>query len=282
MPNNIKALGQEIEAIDTIGNLTDVFSNLASIQLRAIRQDVLNAKLFFNDLWQVYSQIRTIKKSPGLLSEELGNLAIIITSPAGLGGGSDQKIIQKYLKDKRSKNADVLVVGSNGVNILKAKNIKTIGAFELPDVSKDFSVSPLVDLVGGYKTTIVYYQDYISLGTQNVAELELLSSALELTSEEKVSISTGESKLISPRNFIFEPSIDEVIETLEDTMLATALTQLLMESRLSQLARRFTSMTLASQRARDMKRKLDNTFAGAKRARRDEMTRQTTISMRSK
>lgn len=282
MGNDIKALGEERDTIETIGSLTNVFSNLASIQLRAIRQDVLNAKLFFNDLWDLYSQLRVVGKAHGRRSGDGSVLSIVITSPAGLGGGADQKIINRVIADMEARKSDLCVIGSNGVSIFKARNIKTKFSFEVPDVTKEFSVDPLIDLVQQYKTTFVYYQDYVSLGTQEVAKLELLSSAQELTEEEKVSIALGESTLISPRNFIFEPSIDEVLRLLEDSMVSTALTQLLMESRLSQLARRFTSMTLAHQRARDMKQKLDITYNAARRARRDEMTRQTTIAMRSK
>lgn len=280
MSQNLKRLTSEIKTISTIGTLTNVFGILSSVQIRAIRQDVLNAKIFFNDLWDLYSQLRVEQNPFGQRPGDGEHLAIIITSPLGLGGSSDLNVINDALKNLHEKGSDIVIVGSNGHSLLKTRDVIPVASFEVPDVTKQFSVDPLATFVKAYKSTTVHYHTYISLGTQKISRFEMLNSSQELTQEEKDQIRTGTSELITPDNFIFEPSIEAVLRTLREGMVTTALKQLLMESRLAQLAQHFTSMTLAHDRTKEMKLKLEKNYACAKRAHRDELTRQALASRR--
>lgn len=273
MATDLRSISTELGTVQTIEGLTNVFSNLASIQIRSMRREVLNAKLFFNDLWELYTQLR-VQGGLHLLDTDQ-RLAIAITSPVGLGGGADREILSLLEAELKTHPLDIIVIGSHGVQLLDAAGLKTIGSYELPDISKEFTVEPLVAIVQRYAATSVFYQSYQSLGTQRAAKLELLAAPQELSADEAATLQSGQTTdVISPHNFIFEPSIGEVIQTLEDTMTNTTLTQLLLESRLSQLANRFTNMTLAHDRAKDLQRKLYLQQAAAKRARRDEATRQ--------
>ncbi len=279
MSDRSRALKQNLETIGVIEDLTEVFQNTASVKIRAVRKQVLNSKLFFNDLWQVYRQLRV--ESRVLLEDAAENrktLRLFISSPAGLGGASDAVVLQKLRANYDASKDDVMVLGSHGSALLHDSGIQPVRAFELPDISKPFTVQPIVDVVRSYAATVAYYQSYVSLTVQQPSSLNLLLEAQTLTEEEKLLVERGETEIISSANYIFEPSLEGVCIMLEAAMIKITLTQLVQESGLAQLAGRFTTMTLAHDRA---KRRHKNTvleFLSARRTERDEITREIMVA----
>lgn len=274
-----RALKEELETIGHVEELTEVFQNTASIKIREIRRKVLNSKVFFNDLWGIYQQVRV--ESPVSLRDKAKNdkqLIIFIASPTGLSGASDLQVMSRIKQDYSAAAYDVVVIGSHGLSLLRQNNIQPIRSFETPDIAQTFTVEPILDLVETYQTTIAYFDSYVSLTQQRPTKLELLLEPQQLTEEERTLMREGGVEVIAAGNFIFEPSVDEAILTLEQAMLSTTITQLLFESRLSQLASRFTSMTIAHDRARTEQKKTFYRYLAARRSERDEMSRQIGVA----
>lgn len=278
---NTRELKQQLQTIRDISDLTEVFENTASIKIRAVRQQVLSSKVFFNDLWGLYKQLR-VNEHNSLLEDKANGrgLLLFISAPAGLAGQNDQNSLNDILSLYTPNKHDIMVIGSHGAQLLRQAQLHPIRAFEVPDITKQFTVRPIIEVIKQYHTTTAYYDSYVSLTVQRAAKLQLMLNAQELSDEEKFLIHEGQGELISPENFIFEPSIHTVIDTLEEVMLNTSVAQLLQESRLAQLANRFTSMTMANERAKEQHKKSFLRLLAAKRVERDEMTRQITTSAR--
>lgn len=277
---NIRELKQELQTISDIADLTEVFENTASIKIRAVRQQVLSSKVFFNDLWSLYKQLRVDEHKIIDNPKNGRELMLLIAAPVGLAGQNDQNSLNDILSTYSHTKHDIMVIGSHGAQLLRQANLHPIRAFEVPDITKQFTVRPIIEVIKQYETTTAYYDSYVSLTVQRAAKLRLMLNAQELSDEEKLLIKEGQGEFISPENFIFEPSIHMVIDTLEEVMLNTSVAQLLQESRLAQLANRFTSMTMANERANEQHRKSFLRLLAAKRVERDEMTRQITTSAR--
>ena len=276
-----RLLKDELQTVRVIEDLTEVFQNTASVKIRSIRQQVLSSKMFYNDLWEIYQQLRTetrITLRDAAISTK--ELFLFVASPAGLTGQNDEQILADLKAHYHADRQDVVVIGSHGAQLLKQHGIQPIRAFEVPDITKDFTVGPIVDLIRTYETATAFYDAYISLTTQQAAKRKFLLEAQHLTAEEKAMIETGEAEIIASGNYIFEPSLEVAILTLEQTMLYTTVTQLLLESRLAQLASRFTNMTLAHERAVKQRKHTFLEFLSSKRTERDELTRQITIAAR--
>lgn len=276
-----RQLKDELQTVQVIEDLTEVFQNTASVKIRTIRQQVLSSKMFYNDLWEIYQQLRTETRIT--LRDAASNtkeLFLFIASPAGLTGQNDEQIMADLKAHYHADRQDIVVIGSHGAQLLKQHGIKPIRAFEVPDITKSFTVGPIVDLIRTYESATAYYDAYISLTTQQAAKRQFLLEAQQLTAEEKAMIETGEAEIIASGNYIFEPSLEVAILTLEQTMLNTTVTQLLLESRLAQLASRFTNMTLAHERAVKQRKHTFLEFLSSKRTERDELTRQITIAAR--
>lgn len=276
-----RSLKEELQTVGVIEDLTEVFQNTASVKIRSIRKQVLSSKLFFNDMWAIYQQLRVETKIS--LRDTASNgrqLLLFIASPAGLAGPNDQKIIAELKSEYSSQKHDVVVIGSRGAQLLHQNGIKPVRAFEVPDITKEFSVLPIIEIIKTYDSTIAFYDSYLSLTVQLASKRQLLLDAQELTEEERMLIKIGATEVIASGNYIFEPSLEVAILTLEQAMLQTTVTQLLLESRLAQLASRFTNMTLSHERATRQHKKTFLEFLSARRTERDEMSRQIAVAAR--
>ncbi len=264
---------KQLNEIATIESLTEVFESIASLRIRQVKDRVVSSKKFFTELWLIYSQLRVdpkerLKSQAKNSTKKDKNAIIIITSMGSLSGDIDKKIIDRVLSDIDRKRDDIIVIGARGVVLLAEHKVKPTKVFDLPDITKSIDVSPIIRLIDQYKNTIVYYQTFISLALQDVGKIELLLAARQLGDEQKDD--NNKSDLIYTGDYLFEPSLEEVISYLESMMLGVALTQVILESRLAQYASRFTAMTVANSKARDMKRDMNLKYHSAKRSERDE------------
>lgn len=281
MSNTSREHFKDYQSLGIMENLTEVFQNTASVKIRGIRKQVLSSKLFFNDLWDIYKQLRVETRATVYDSDKRHkHLFIFIASPIGLAGPSDQQIISMLVADHIHGVHDVLVIGSHGAALLKQRLITPISSFETPDITKPFTVEPIIQILRKYKSTTIYYDSYVSLTVQRAAKLELLLAPQELTLEEKQMIETGKTEVIAANNYIFEPSLEHTTVILEQFMINTTIKQLMLESRLAQLASRFTNMTMAHEKVESSQRKAYMSFLSSRRNERDASAREILVAAR--
>jgi F0F1-type ATP synthase gamma subunit len=126
---------------------------------------------------------------------------------------------------------------------------------------------------------MVYYEEYESLGVQDVATIDLLSSMQSMSKE------TSESEVmdvITSQDTIFEPSLEVIADQIEMTMMTLALSQTILESSLAQSASRFNAMALAKKRAVEMLAETQLEFHRAKRSESDRRLREVMVSIKKK
>lgn len=270
---NLKQLEQALDTTDTLGNVTQAFENIASIEIRRIKDRVIASREFFHELWGLYSQLRVSEEevfNPNRNIENNKTALLVVTSDSNLGGEIDQRLINQVLGEYRKEKHDIVVIGSHGESLLRAVGIRPVAVFKLPDVTKKIDVVPMINLVSKYQDSVVYFESFISLSTQRIAHLELLFAVQKLTTLEK---SRTHEELIISGDYIFEPSLQKVVSYMESMMLSTALTEVILESRLAQLASRFNAMSRAHQSAADRTKYLSNSISRLKRQKSDESIR---------
>src|SRR5438270_13263755 len=99
-PNEIE---QDEQSMATLVELTSVFEGIASMRIAQIKNQVLQSTKFFNELWEIYSQLRVDslfsfgreKSDANVIDKEL---YIIITAEGGFSGDIDQKLVQLMLQ----------------------------------------------------------------------------------------------------------------------------------------------------------------------------------------
>ncbi len=255
--------------MSTLVELTSAFEGIASMRIAQIKNQVLQSTKFFNELWQIYSQLRVDAlfsfgrdQNTRVIDKELN---IIITAEGGFSGDIDQKLMQLMLKDFDKDKQDIVVIGHHGAVQLAQRGITYKKYFKLPTKDQNINVMPIVREVQQYRSSKVFYQEYVSLMVQDVKRIELSAAVKERgNSSEKL------EDIISEDTYIFEPSSFAVAAHLERSMMQIAISQLILDSKLAQYASRFRAMSASHQRADESRSDLHLEFNRARRAIKDE------------
>lgn len=279
--SRLQEVAEQRMAMDTIVNLTSVFEGLASMKIAQVKNQVLSSQQFFNELWEIYKQIRV----DSLFRFGRGNekdmihkqLVMVITAEGGFSGDIDQKLIKWMLETYNPEKQDIIVIGHHGALQLLQAKVGFKKYFTLPSRDTNINVRPLVQEVGHYEGTVVYYQTYVSLMTQEIKRIDLQTSVAE---QAKAAGTEQPDQIISEQNYIFEPSTFDVVAHLERSMTEIALSQVILDSKLAQYASRFRAMSMAKDKSNEMAGDLRMQFNRTKRRIQDERLKEMTNGLR--
>lgn len=271
---------KEEKSMATLVELTGVFEGIASMRIAQIKNQVLEATKFFDDLWHIYSQLRVdglFRFGRSQSDEEVIDkvLYIVITAEGGFSGDIDQKLIQLMLDSYDKDKNEIIVIGHHGAIQLSQKGVSYKKYFKLPVKDKNINVTPIIREVQRYKSTFVYYQEYISLMTQEVKRIELSAAVKEQSKQ-----TTESEEIISESNYIFEPSTYDVVDHLESSMMQIAVSQLILNSKLAQYASRFRAMSASHERSEEAKGELRLAYNRARRGIKDERLKEIINGLR--
>jgi F-type H+-transporting ATPase subunit gamma len=262
---------QELYQIHTVEDLTEIFESIASIRISKLRNRVVASKAFFAELWQTYSGLRIDPRQRLKRTERAKagrDVFVAVTGEGSLSGEIDEQIVTTLMEayGKVSTHTDVIVIGSHGQSQLRQRTIPVAKAFSMPTSDSNFSVTDIINSLTQYDRISVFYQTYESLRVQKVARIELIAAVQDLSED----VSDSNVEVVSSRDYIFEPSTDEIADYLESVMMGVALIQVIMESKLASYAARFNAMNSAKNRASDLVDEYDIQYHRAKRAEADE------------
>lgn len=269
-----------INGTNTLVNLTGVFEGIASMRIAQIKSQVLQSQNYFDRLWQMYSQIAIggsfgfgrNKTEDEVIDKEL---FIVITAEGGFSGDIDQKIISWMLEHYDKQKNEIVVIGHHGAIQLAQRGVSFKKYFKLPTKDDNINVAPIIKEVQKYTSTIVFYQTYVSLSVQDVKKISLSKAVEDQGKDAKKT-----SEIINEATYIFEPSVFEVINHLERSMMKIALTQVILESKLAQYASRFRAMTASHDLASDSLDEYKLQYNRARRAIKDERLKEMINGLR--
>jgi len=161
-----------------------------------------------------------------------------MTANTGLYGSVIKDVFDLFIKDQSSGNADLVVVGRLGRNWIQAlKFKKPFKYFDLQDGTDaiDTGIKKIFDYISPYADVSVYHGFFKNI-VEYPAKITKITQKLEPQSEEGQAIS-----------FIFEPSIEEVLERFEKQLVYSFFDQSIYESALAKFGSRMISLDSATQ-----------------------------------
>lgn len=268
---------EEMDQIKTVDMLAQTFKGISSHHISQLKNQVLQSKEFFSDLWTIYTQLRGNyeNRSDHKVKYPGKTVYIIVTAEGGLSGDIDRKLVDWMLEKYDAEENDIIVLGHHGVLQLAQAGVEVKKYYKIPDkdVTQINSV-PIIDDVMSYDGALVFYQTYVTLTVQDIKSIDLFEAVQDLGAESKAI-----EQRITRENYIFEPNFDKVIEYMESIMLGVALGQVILESKLAQYASRFNAMSAAHEKAQDITKDLNGNYRRAKRAESDERIREVVNGM---
>lgn len=262
-PLEIKA---EEASVRSVVSLTSALESLSSMQIAKTKNKVLISNQFFDEVWNIYKQIRVdslfnFGRAPEQTTIDK-ELLILITAKGGLSGDIDQRLVRRVADRYDETKNDILVIGNHGALKLKQAHIDQTYYFDLPE--KDYiNVDPLMEIIRKYSRSRIYYQNYISLSEQAIKDVDL--SEVVSSKGRVADFSTISNDLISEKTYIFEPSSYAVAAYLENSILRLTISQFIYDSRLAQVASRFKAMSAAKERSSETAGELRTEYNRAKR-----------------
>lgn len=273
------AIEKETQEITTVKDLTGVFESLASTQVAKVKTKVELSKSFFELLWKRYSSIRVDPKTRitnrELADKDAKQVFVVISAEAGLSGDIDQRLVGTMQRDYDPATTDIIVLGSHGASQLSQRGIPYVRFFKVPESDEYIDVTPVIEAIQPYSKIVVYYEEYVSLGVQNIKSIDLISSVRDMSEN-------ADEDTMTTEDTIFEPSLDEIADEMEMTMMRLALSQTILESSLAQSASRFNAMAVAKKRANELIGDFMLEFHRAKRSESDRRLREVLISLKKK
>ncbi len=269
---------KDMAGIGTLKDLTNVFESLASTQVAKVKNKAQLSQQFFNLLWQRYTSIRVDPKRriTGRDSGANGRkVLILISAEAGLSGDLDMRMIETMQASYNPTDTDIVVLGSHGASQLTQRGIPYTRFFQVPESDSYVNVAPVIEAIKHYEKIVVYYEEYISLGQQEVRSIDLISHVQDMSED-------AEEGTMTDLDTIFEPSLDEIADQMETTMMSLALSQTILQSGLAQAASRFNAMTVAEDRAGELLGEYKLEYHRAKRSESDRRLREVLVSIKKK
>ncbi len=280
--SRIQELEKQRIGVAAMVQMSSVFEGIASMKIAKIKNQVLQANQFFEELWKIYTQIRVDSlfrygrenENKDVTDKEL---YIVITAEGGFSGDIDQKLIRYMLENYDEKKNDIVVIGHHGAVQLAQKNISFKKYFKLPEKDQNINVTPITQYVQMYKKASVFYQEYVSLMVQDVRKIELSKAVAD---QGKKTEAGDTDEVISESNYIFEPSTYAVVGHLERSMTQIMIEQLILDSKLAQYASRFRAMSASHQMADEQLYDVNMRVNRAKRAVKDERLKEIINGLR--
>jgi F-type H+-transporting ATPase subunit gamma len=270
---------KEQTGIETIEDLTGVFESIASTQVAKIKDKTQMSQEFFQLLWSKYSSIRVDPKSQiaNRKKEIDKKVFVVVSAEAGLSGDIDQRLIEEMRKDYDKSNTDIIVLGTHGANQLHDRGIPYIRFFKIPETDTYIDVTPIIDAIADYSQISVYYEQYVSLGVQEIKKIDLQTSIQTLAAN-----AADSDDIITEKDTIFEPSLEEIADMMERGMMSLAFSQVILDSGLAQSASRFNAMAGAKKRAFELIALYRLEYHRSKRGESDRRLREVLTAIKKK
>ena len=262
-----KEIKNRIRSMESTRQITKAMQMVAASKLRRAQAQVTSSRPYFEILYAAIHEIAESNSdfsSPYLVERKGKKTAhIVISGDRGLAGGYNSNVLKLALSKMEDQEVTVLPIGKKTVDFFKSREIPMLTASynEAASVSLGDCFTVAKDLCkrylnGEFDRVYVTYTRFVSVLSQNPESLQLLP----LVRREDIPENARKSDIL------YEPSCEEVFETIIPEYLGGVLYGALCESRAAEQAARQSAMDSATLNADDMIADLSLKFNRARQA----------------
>ncbi len=286
MPANTRDILRRIKSVNNTKKITRAMEMVAASKMKRAVNMALQTRTYANLSWNTVLHLSRINGSANhKLLEQRDKykkvLLILFSSNRGLCGGYNVQIYNKAISsiekhENGDKITDIVTMGRKGAELIGRDGYDVVADFEKPDLATGvYEVHGLSKMVidgflsSKYDKVMVAYTDFISPINQVPRVKQLLPIQLD-TDDEYLGIVGKDDKIGITRKYIeekgdkyvkkggfeyeyiFEPSIKEVLDEILPRLIEVQLYQALLEANASEHSSRMLSMRNATDAAGDM------------------------------
>ncbi len=289
---NIKS---RLKSVRNIGQITKAMELVAATRMRHSQELALNSRPYAYNAMQLLGTLASIREMPmpKILTPRpiVNTLFIIMTSDKGLAGSLNSAVIKKFENYVRSEKIDLsgsqysfVAIGQKAKTYLERRKLNIVASFSrVGEYVDPKEAEPIADfIINGYTkddfdSVKIFFTVLVTALQQDpvVRELfpvdqESIKRSLEDTLPragkysnyiDTATLSEGEKS-----NYIVEPSISEVFETLASRLLKTIIYHQILEANASEHSARRVAMKNASENANEISSTLEIEYNKSRQA----------------
>ncbi len=251
--SSMKDIKLRIKSVESTMQITKAMELVASSKLRRAKERAESTRPYFTTLHQTLSDIaysNTEFVSPFVQKREIKKVCcVMIAGDRGLAGGYNSNLFKTVAEAMKDQSLCVLPIGKKAVEYCAHRGIETVSDqyVSVEDLSlRDcFSIARLLCSQfreGAFDELYVGYTNFVSMLSQQPAVLKLLPVHYE----------RPEAKVKAESLLEYEPSSQEVYDTIVPEYVGGLLWGAVAESLASELGARRTAMDAASKNAGEM------------------------------
>ena len=273
---NLKEIRTRISSVKTTRQVTSAMKMVSAAKLKKAQDAILQIRPYAGKLSQLLSSLSsalentenstyTVQRIPEKV------LIVLISSNRGLCGGFNSYIAKKaislaktnYGKQLKDDKLNFLVVGKQGEKVLRSYHFHSVGdenqlfdnlTFE---TVSEVAQSLLDDFSSGkYDRIELVYNKFINAASQELISEQFLPVLPAIANKNKA----------GNLNYIFEPSLEYIVEVLIPRSLKIQFYKALLDSHAAEHGARMTAMHKATDNATDLINELTLTFNKARQA----------------
>ncbi|MDP3642780.1 MAG: ATP synthase F1 subunit gamma [Bacteroidota bacterium] len=273
---NLKEIRTRITSVKTTRQVTSAMKMVSAAKLKKAQDAILQIRPYAGKLSELLSSLSsTLENDEGSVytvqrkPEKV--LIVLISSNRGLCGGFNSYISKKamflakttYKKQLDSGRVHFLVIGKQGGKVLRSYQFQSVGDKNQLfnnltfDQVSEVAKSIMADFADGkYDRVELVYNKFINAASQELVSEQFLPVLPAVADKDKR----------MNRNYIFEPSMEYIVEELIPRSLKIQLYKALLDSHAAEHGARMTAMHKATDNASELINELTLTFNKARQA----------------
>lgn len=253
-----KFIFAQLELTQTFRIIAQAYQEIAVMRMRKIRQSVLANREYLSKLSEVFFDVKHIHK--GIFKKqkmkssiptfpkksrpegdrpraEKKSVVVLLSANTKLYGQIVNNVFEAFLNRIKNAESDIIIIGRWGRHLYQEQGLnRPYLYFEIPDTNVNIDyLKPVLYHLVSYEKIYVYYGKFKNLSTQVAASSNVSGDQPYGEEPEVPEVLPGEM-------FIFEPSIDRIMEFFEGLVASSLFKHTVYESELALLASRVMAM----------------------------------------
>ena len=272
---NLKEIRQRIGSVKSTQQITKAMKMVAASKLRRAQTSIVKIRPYADKidgfLAELAEGMEDLNQNPYFHERPVENVLIIpITGDTGLCGAFNSYVISNAIalfEENKNHKTDSICIGKKGGKTLQKRGYnvldihtelsKNIGFEDIKDLAKDV----LMKFVNKeYDKVYIVYNEFKNPAVYKTKVQQFLPVSVDEFFDDKKGEAGGN------KNFLFEPSENEIVEELIPKSLLISFYRMVLESNASEHGSRMTAMDKATDNANELLKDLKLTYNKARQA----------------
>lgn len=248
-----RKIAEEITLVGDLRMLSEAFEEISVMKMQKVRSSVLRTRDFLTNLLDVFYDVKGSYKKQILelmkkkkkdtsnissfstLAKNGKEVIVLLSANTKLYGDIIPRVFNLFTEKVKSSNSDVVIVGKLGKDLFEQSDTKkAYKYFDVPDTVASFEdLKPLVLDILNYEKVTVFYGKFENVINQT-------PTSINISGEEPIDEEAPEEK--RDFKFLFEPSLERILNFFETQMFTSFFKQTVDEFELARHASRIRAM----------------------------------------